>query len=194
MAKGFKFDMTEWKRAAKAAAKAVPKKLLQRRNQFLTGASALYASGIASEAPVFMGELHNAWGSHVEGLEKAKGAKGQIYVQGPAQRYAEVVDEGREPGTFPNLQAIRRFVDLKIKRGEMAVDVEALFPGRKKKPNHAQIVNTLAYLIGRSIAQKGTKANPYISRGLKLKEEDVQDLLDELSKKLTKDIEGAMGK
>lgn len=116
-----------------------------------------------------------------------------MFSQGAAAAWADVVDRGRRPGTFPNVGAIRRWVDLKIKRGEISVDPKTLFPKRKTAPKHKDIVNALAFLVGRKIKLRGTKAKRYVKLGLNRKRAEINRLADQMAELLARDIANALG-
>jgi len=61
-----------------------------------------------------------------------------------AASYALTLEYGRRPGKFPNLASIRLWIEAK-----------GIVP-RPDAKGRAVSVNSLAYLIGRAIAQKGT--------------------------------------
>ena len=167
------------------ARREMPQALERRRKQIITGILALVKSGFTKEAPVFRGILHNSFGARHDGMY------GEVFSAGAAGIYAEVVNEGRRPGTWPNIGAIRRYVDLKMRRGGITVNWKVLFPGRKKKPSREQIVNTLAFLKARAIKEKGTRANPYIERGLALMQGKITDFTNKITELLRRDLEGA---
>jgi hypothetical protein len=66
--------------------------------------------------------------------------------------YAKIVDTGRGPGAWPPFDAIHRWVQLKVRRGEFSA-TEADIP-------------RITYLVRRAIAARGTKATRYIERGV----------------------------
>lgn len=188
----FRFDLSDFRRAAKAAQKIVPQKIRMRRFQFITGAVKLFESGFKETAPSFQGGLINSTGTSVEEFDGR--ALGSVFVQGQPAIYVDVLDEGRKPGTFPNVGAIQRWTDLKIKRGDIRPNVKTLFPGRKTRPSQAQVVRSLAFLIGRKIKRKGTKALNFIDKAIKLKRRPVQELADKFAQLLSKDVEDAIGR
>lgn len=73
--------------------------------------------------------------------------QGGISVNVP---HALVMEDGRRPGTFPPVDAMRRWVFLK--RGSLGIE--------------AKQVNSVAFLIGRSIAKKGIKGRKYFNAAL----------------------------
>ena len=65
--------------------------------------------------------------------------------------HALVMEDGRRPGTFPPVDAMRRWVFLK--RGALGISVKQ--------------VNSVAFLIGRSISKKGIKGRKYFEAARK---------------------------
>lgn len=191
-----KLNTKELRRAAEAARTVVPQAMEKRVTQFIAGGTQLAKAGIQKSAPVFRGMLASSFRTDVVGsvLRGEHVVRGQVFSSGAAAVYADVVDRGRKPGTFPNVGALRRYVDLKIKRGEISVDPQKLFPGRKKRPKHTEIVNSLAFLIGRKIKQRGTKAKRYVKLGLRRKRAEINRLADILAELLAKDVAAALGK
>lgn len=191
-----KLNTKELRRAAEAARTVVPQAMDKRVTQFIAGGTALLKAGIKESAPVFQGKLANSIRESVTGsiLRGEPVVRGQVFSSGAAAVYADVVDRGRKPGTFPNVGALRRYVDLKIKRGEISVDPKKLFPGRKTRPKKMEIVNTLAFLIGRKIKQRGTKAKRYVKLGVNRKRAKINRLADILAELLAKDVAAALGK
>lgn len=84
--------------------------------------------------------------------------------------YWKYVEEGRKPGTFPNVDAIREWVRIK------PILPSPFYGGRL--PTQDQ----LAFLIGRKIKEDGIPARPYL-------EMSIEDALSEFETK----IEQALG-
>lgn len=191
-----KLNTKELRRAAEAARTVVPQAMDNRVTQFVTGATQLAKAGIQKSAPVFRGMLASSFRTDVVGsvLRGEHVVRGAVFSQGAAAIYADVVDRGRKPGTFPNIGALRRYVDLKIKRGEITVDLKKLFPKRKTRPKHTEIVNALAFLIGRKIKVRGTKARRYVKLGLRRKRAEINRLADTLAELLARDVAAAIGR
>lgn len=61
-----------------------------------------------------------------------------------------MLENGRQPGKFPNVQAIKEWVKNK-----------PVVP-RPDKKGKLPSINSLTYLIGRKIANEGIEARPYI--------------------------------
>lgn len=196
MAFRVKLDTRELRRAAEAAKNVVPQAMDKRVTQFITGGTQLAKAGIQKSAPVFRGILASSFRTDVVGsvLRGKHVVRGSVFSQGAAAVYADVVDRGRKPGTFPNIGALRRYVDLQIKRGEITVDPKKLFPGRKTRPKHIQIVNALAFLIGRKIKLRGTKARRYVKTGLNRKRAEINRLADRIAELLAQDVANALGR
>jgi len=198
MALRIKLNTRELRRAARAAETVVPQAMEKRVTQFVTGGTQLAKAGIQKSAPVFRGILASSFRTDVVGsiLRGAPIVRGQVFSSGAAAVYADVVDRGRKPGTFPNIGALRRYVDLQIKRGEITVDLKKLFPKRKtkKRPKRAQIVNALAFLIGRKIKLRGTKARRYVKTGLRRKRTEINRLADRIAELLAQDVANALGR
>lgn len=143
--------------------------------------TAAYAQGIAREgAPVFRGNLAN--GIHVEPVVVSTSENG-ISVRGgviATPAYAVVMEEGRRPGQpMPPLGPIERWVELKVKRGEMTLPASATKRRRRSKrssgdemadflredsaPSREQSkYRGLAFVIARSIGRKGIKGRHFM--------------------------------
>lgn len=193
-----KLNTKELRRAAEAARTVVPQAMDKRVTQFIVGGTQLAKAGIQKSAPVFRGFLTASFRTDVVGsvLRGEHVVRGSVFSQGAAAVYADVVDRGRKPGTFPNIGALRRYVDLQIKRGEITVDLKKLFPKRKtkKRPKRAQIVNSLAFLIGRKIKASGTKPRRYVKLGLRRKRAEINRLADTIAELLAQDVANALGR
>ncbi len=88
-----------------------------------------------------------------------------------------VLEGGRKPGTFPALDALTRWVQLRATRGDIKVDVEDLAAKRKRtdkglvtrKPIERRLLayRTLAYLIGVSIRDRGQPPKRFARKTLR---------------------------
>lgn len=194
MADRVKLDTTKLRRAADAARIAVPKAMEKRVTQFVTGGTQLAKAGVQKAAPVFRGILASSLRTDVVGsaIRGEAIVRGKVFSNGAAAVYAGVVDRGRRPGTFPNVGAIRRWVDLKIKRGEITVNLKKLFPDREKRPKHSEIVNALAFRIGQKMKARGTKGKKYVQKGIKDKRSEINRLADRIAELLEADIVAAL--
>lgn len=85
--------------------------------------------------------------------------------------YWKYIEYGREPGTFPNLDAIKRWIQIKpvIPNGY-----------NDKLPT----LNQLAFLIGRGIERNGIEAKPILQESL-----DELDAIGNLEEKIGNQIE-----
>ena len=72
------------------------------------------------------------------------------YLYIALQSYGWMLENGRQPGKFPNVQAIKEWVKNK-----------PVVP-RPDKKGKLPSINSLTYLIGRKIANEGIEARPYI--------------------------------
>ena len=80
--------------------------------------------------------------------------------------YAEFIEYGRRSGRFPPLKMIREWVWKKLR-----VD-------RKR-------LDSASYLIGRKIARKGTRPQPFFSPAVKDNEREIVDAISEAIDKVT---------
>ena len=102
--------------------------------------------------------------------------------------YYEQVDEGRKPGTFPNVTALKTWLTLpnvQQKLSESGFDQE-------RKTFGIQEINSAAYLIGRKIEKEGTKGNHFLTNveNSRLVTQDLPKLIQE---SVGEDIDELMG-
>lgn len=137
-----------------------------------------YAQGVARESsPIFRGTLVNS--IQVEPVLVVDLGNG-IRIQGgvfTATPYAVVQDEGRRPGApMPPLAPIQRWVELKVRRGDMQMpaDIDDMSdqlrsdaaPNRRRRRarSTASRIRGLAYVIARSIGRKGIVAKHFMQK------------------------------
>lgn len=99
---------------------------------------------LKKNVPIASGKLHNSIDVQVNKF-------GSIYkVSCRLDEVYKYIEEGRKPGSFPNLDAIVKWIKVKpiIPR-----------PYKGKLPT----TNQLAFLIGRSIKKNGIKPKPFIN-------------------------------
>lgn len=101
-----------------------------------------------------------------------QGDKFIVYLVVP--EHYKYVEEGRKPGTFPNIDAIKEWIRVKPILPT---------PYNGKLPTE----NQLAFLIGRKIKEKGIEPTPRIETALK--ESNIANLLsEEIIKNFNKQI------
>lgn len=87
------------------------------------------------------------------------------------------IEEGRRPGTFPPVNAIKEWITIK-----------AITPKPFTLPNGKSRIpttNQLSYLIGRKIKEKGIEPKPILKKTI----DDLKpELFDNLSKSLTDEV------
>lgn len=131
-------------------------------------------------------QLHNATGAASESIHIEESGLFEWSIIGNAYLYW--VNFGRQPGKWPNIAAIRQWVEV-------------------KNIGNGKDVNTIAFLIARAIKEKGTPAKPYVvwttgnsldrtdfvTRVLKEHEQEIKEFLgdnykEELFEEFTKKI------
>ena len=86
-------------------------------------------------------QQHNATGAASESIHIEESGLLEWSIIGNAYLYW--VNFGRQPGEWPNIAAIRQWVEV-------------------KNIGNGKDVNTIAFLIARAIKEKGTPAKPYV--------------------------------
>ena len=86
-------------------------------------------------------QLHNATGAASESIHVEESGVLEWSIIGNSYLYW--VNFGRQPGKWPNIAAIRQWVEI-------------------KNIGNGKDVNTIAFLIARAIKEKGTPAKPYV--------------------------------
>jgi len=133
-------------------------------------ATAGLAQGLAREgAPVFRGTLAN--GIHTTPIV-VSGTGGGIEISGSVIATAPhsiVMEEGRRPGApMPPLEPIRRWVELKVRRGDLFVQGDAYSTTthrrRRSGRNRESQIKGLAYVIARSIGRKGIRGRGFMRK------------------------------
>lgn len=97
-------------------------------------------------------------------------------------KYGRVVDQGRKPGKWPNVDAIRAWVKRKL----LAVILEAEgFTGREFKRRLTKArksesrINSLAYLVGKKIKEQGIDPVHFLREGFRAARAQIErDLVD----------------
>jgi len=132
----------------------VPEELRDELETFFTRIAADLSNYIGDEVPV--GATANLRNSvQVLGYSSNEG-RAVVAVRAD---YANVVRLGREPGTFPEFEPLKKWVSRVIGEAEYST-----WGGENWE------INTLedaTYLVGRKIEQEGTDPNPYLERSLK---------------------------
>lgn len=104
---------------------------------------------IVDETPVFKGVLSNSISISkvtTTGRGFIKAVKGDVHTQKP---YGLIQERGRKaPGRFPPVQIMRRWVRLKVGRGEFDLS-------RIKGRNKSAKIKHAAFIVSRKIAQEG---------------------------------------
>lgn len=95
-----------------------------------------------------------------------------ISLQLTLQEYWKWLEEGRQPGKFPNINAIAKWITDKG------------IPTAPAIPN-APTLSQMTYLIGRKIANEGIEAKHYLGNTI---EELQQEFRDRLADAIAKDI------
>lgn len=110
-------------------------------------------------------------GNSLSCFVRADGTVYELYLS--IQDYWKYIEYGREPGTFPPLDAIKRWIQIKPVLPN---------PVNGKLPT----IDQLSFLIGRKIKEKGTESTPILSETL----DTVSDSLDsQLSERMNDTIE-----
>lgn len=91
------------------------------------------------------------------------------------QEYWKYIEEGREPGTFPNIDAIKNWIKIKPV-------IPNIYNG--KLPT----LNQLTYLIGRKIEREGIEGKHILKESIN-ENEVIGNLNEQLSDLITKDVE-----
>jgi len=73
--------------------------------------------------------------------------------------YAGAVEFGREPGEWPNIQSLRKWVGRVI--GE-----ESYTAWGENSDWEVKTLDQATYIVGRSIKESGTEANPFMQRAI----------------------------
>ena len=97
------------------------------------------------------------------------------FSKGEGDKYAKWVEEGRRPGKMPPIAPILKWVRHR-----------GLTDKKKKWSDNAKMHNSLAYLIARKIARKGTKPNKFFRSTI---DPILKDMKKELQKELKRDIQ-----
>lgn len=92
---------------------------------------------------------------------------GHVYSELP---YAEVMEDGRQPGKFPPRDAIEPWVAEKVMGGAL---------GRAPKGTKEQQIRSLTFVISRSIAKKGIKGRKYFLRAMTRTADAMPKFLDQ---------------
>ena len=157
-------------------------------------ATEILAAFLKESAPEFQGDLR----SSIQG-ERASIGVGTIEAAVSAGvPYAIVQDVGRRSGKWPPEAPIRRWVQLKIRRGE----IESTVSGRRGSltgrggryrsgvgSRRASELRSIVYVIRRHIAEHGTKPTRYIDRGMRAAEPHVNAHLERLEARVAARIE-----
>ena len=106
------------------------------------------------EAPVFMGMLKRSVTNEHHGLRT------EVYIGSEARKYGYVQEYGRRPGEMPPVSALEKWSQAKL--------------GDSK----------LAFVVARSIAQKGTKPQPFFYPGFEKSLPGIEKLLDKAGSKI----------
>lgn len=107
----------------------------------------LYRTKLTQEGAIASGTLTNAISAFVQ-------TDGEVYeLCLRLQDYWKYVENGREPGTFPNLESLKKWIRIKPVIGRA-------YNG--KLPT----IDSLAFLIGRSIMRNGIKPKPLLAASL----------------------------
>lgn len=128
-----------------------------------------YTQGIAREgAPIFHGTLVN--GIHVSPVAVIDAGAG-ISVTGGVNATAPhsvIMEDGRRPGaTRPPFQPILRWVELKVRRGDLSLpgDSQSIKSHRRSaRKNEDSAIRSLAFVIQRSIGRKGIVGRKFMAK------------------------------
>lgn len=115
------------------------------------------------------GELHN--------VDFEVNVKGGTYtISLILQDYWKFVEEGRQPGKFPNVGKLQEWIKVK-----------AIMP-RPMKDGKFPTEKQLAFVIGKSIKEKGIPAKPALANALKKNDAHLNKIKEAVSKSLNKEI------
>ena len=115
------------------------------------------------------GELHNVdFEVNVNG--------GTYTVSLILQDYWKYVEQGRQPGKFPNVGKIQEWIKVK-----------AIIP-RPMKDGKLPTEKQLAFVIGKSIKEKGIQPKPALANALKKNDTQLNRIKEAVSKSLDKEI------
>lgn len=95
----------------------------------------------------------------LQSLAKERENSYSIKIEG--NQYGLAVDKGRAPGRFPNIGDIADWIRNK------PISIRDIRTGKFKTKTDSSI-NSLAYVIGRSISQKGIKPTNFISDAIEM--------------------------
>lgn len=148
----------------KQAARKAPAKFDEAYDRLARRAAGEVAVRAKNEAPQADVNLANS-------LNSQRITLGQ-WVAGTGQQYAPKVEQGSKGGAFVPLQTMFEWV----KRKQLV----------SRNPNVSQHV--LAFMIQRSIFQKGTKANPFMQRTATAMQSRVQQIFDDGLQKVVDEV------
>lgn len=132
----------------------VDEDIKQRLEDLFTRIAADLSNYLADEVPV--GATANLRNSvQILGYDSKTGSQ----VVAVRAKYANVVRLGRDPGSFPPLEPLRKWVSRVIgKQSYLSWSGENW---------NVQNLDQATYLVGKSIEEEGTDPDPYLERSLK---------------------------
>ncbi len=140
-----------------------------------TNRSRTYKSGVIS-APL------NSSGSLMESIQAKDGTDLDFSIMG--NDYGEVLNDGREAGKFPNIDALvdwikTKPVRLRDSKGKFVTATDSKIKG-------------LAYVIGRSIKDNGSPATNFLTDIVNEEFSKLESIVVPLEKDILQDIDGFM--
>lgn len=118
--------------------------------------------------PVFLGNLRRS----ISRTPPEDGQQGQRVIMvgfsdgnAAAWKYAMSIERGRAAGKMPPVDALIKWVERKLKIGMVAngLNKRGLVKWKKSRSaNREQEIRSVAFVVARSIGEKGTKARPFM--------------------------------
>lgn len=195
MALRFKVGVSPEGRKAIADLKATPDRMRADMVELIETVQEQAVAEARGGAPVFRGILSNSIQADPPLVTPA--GHGVTTVLGIVQTitpYAEVQESGRKPGgRFPPISAIRRWVVLKVNRG----DLQLTEVGEKKRQEtgrggrykaykadrKAAAIDGLAFVIARKIAKAGITGKHFMGRAATKAQKLLETGMDRLAEK-----------
>ncbi len=125
--------------------------------QRLDGVATLLQAEVRSTAPVYTGELANGIQlrpAQVLQTGPSIAIRASVFTTVP---HGVIMEEGRAPGRWPPFAPIHRWVELKVRRGQMDVSWTGI-------RDEARAIRSAAFVIQRKIGQKGIDPRKFFEK------------------------------